>query len=87
MELVHYLRVIRRRWRTVAALAVLGLVIGLASGLLNSGTRTAGVTFYLAKHTLSGEEGGTNLQRAAILCYDGDVPKRMHFGARAMTRA
>jgi Mrp family chromosome partitioning ATPase/capsular polysaccharide biosynthesis protein len=76
MELVHYLRVVRRRWRTVAAITVVGLAIGLASGLLNSGTKTAGVTFYLAKHTLSGTEGATNLQRAAILCYDGDVPKR-----------
>lgn len=76
MELVHYLRVVRRRWRTVAAITVVGLVIGLASGLLNSGAKTAGVTFYLAKHTLSGSEGSANLQRAAILCYDGEVPKR-----------
>lgn len=77
MELVHYLRIVRRRWRTIAAITVVGLMIGLASGLLNTGTKTAGVTFYLAKHTLSSAEGTANLQRDAILCYDGEVPKRV----------
>ncbi len=77
MELVHYLRVVRRRWRTIAAITVVGLALGLASGLLNTGTKSAGVTFYLAKHTLSSEKGSANLQRDAILCYDGEVPKRV----------
>lgn len=77
MELVHYLRIVRRRWRTIAAITVAGLLIGLTSGLLNTGTRSAGVTFYLAKHTLSSADGTANLQRDAILCYDGDVPKRV----------
>ena len=77
MELVHYLRIVRRRWRVVAAFCVIGALLGVATSLLTTAPKVPGTTYYLAKHTLSSSDGTANLNRDAVLCTEGDVPKRV----------
>ncbi len=77
MELVNYLRIVRRRWRMVALCLVLGVLGGVASSTLSKSSSGPGVTFYLAKHTLSSSDGTANLTRDAALCTEGEVPKRV----------
>lgn len=75
MELVHYFRIVRRRWAIVALFLVAGIVLGFGSSLLNR-PEGPGQTFYLAKHTLLTTDSGSNLIQNAVLCTEGDVPKR-----------
>jgi Mrp family chromosome partitioning ATPase/capsular polysaccharide biosynthesis protein len=75
MEIVHYLRVIKRRWRLVVVCAVVGVLVGVASTALGS-QDTSQVSFYLAKHTLQTDGAGVNLDRAAALTTEGEVPRR-----------
>ncbi len=77
MELVNYLRIVRRRWRMVALCLVIGVLGGVASSTLSKSSAGPGVTFYLAKHTLSSSDGTANLTRDAALCTEGEVPKRV----------
>jgi hypothetical protein len=77
MELVNYLRIVRRRWRLVAVIAVLGTLLGLATSLLASGPKVPGQSYFLAKNTLSSSDGNANLQRDAVFCTEGVVPKRV----------
>ncbi len=77
MELVHYLRIVRRRWRVVAAFCVIGALAGVATSLMSSGPKVPGTTYYLAKHTLSSSDGTANLARDAVFCTEGEVPKRV----------
>lgn len=86
MHLVRSLRTLRRRWRLLAALTVLGAVAGFVlaprpqtRSLLDSD----GVTF-VATHTLfttaatrSGAAGNLSLQQIAYLVREGDVPERV----------
>lgn len=78
MELVNYLRIVRRRWRVVLALTVVGVILGAGTTLFTRGTdKNTNVTWYLAKHTLA-SDGSTNLQFAADQATDpfGEIPKR-----------
>jgi Mrp family chromosome partitioning ATPase/capsular polysaccharide biosynthesis protein len=77
MELVHYLRIVRRRWRVVAAFCVVGALVGVATSLMTTGPKVPGTTYYLAKHTLSSSDGTANLTRDAVFCTEGEVPKRV----------
>lgn len=75
MEIVHYLRVLRRRWRVLLACSLVGVLVGVASTAIG-GQEKAQVSFYLAKHTLQSTGGAVNLDRAAALVTEGEVPRR-----------
>jgi capsular exopolysaccharide synthesis family protein len=78
MELVNYLRIIRRRWRLVAVFVIFGVAAGIGSSVFAGGSvKGPGPTYYLAKHTLSSSAGTANLSRDAALCTEGEVPKRV----------
>jgi Mrp family chromosome partitioning ATPase/capsular polysaccharide biosynthesis protein len=78
MELVNYLRIVRRRWRLVAVFVIFGVAAGIGSSLFAGGSvKGPGPTYYLAKHTLSSSAGTANLSRDAALCTEGEVPKRV----------
>ena len=72
MELVHYLRIVRRRWRLVLVFVILGVLAGTGTGFFRT-SRNPSATFYLAKHTLSSTDSATNLARDAQLCTDGEI--------------
>ncbi len=75
MEIVTYLRVLRRRWQLVFAMGVLGLVIGVSTVLLVNVEKTA--VLYKATHTLIASDNTANLNQLRSLAIDGDVPKRV----------
>ncbi len=84
MEIVAYLRILRRHWKLIAAATLLGALVGGASTLLNRGGETAPVTFYKATHTLFLDTSAigdqvtpiyTNLDQIAVLVTTGDVPR------------
>jgi Mrp family chromosome partitioning ATPase/capsular polysaccharide biosynthesis protein len=75
MELVHYFRVLRRRWRMIFALTVVGALIGLGSLLLTKNDPT--VSYYAAKQTLTSSSNTQNLATLAALTTTGEVPKRV----------
>jgi len=88
MDLVRYLRVLRRRWQIVATLAVLGAVAGalfVPSGqAADEGTNSAS---WIAVHTLFDSSSNVPADRktiakvtaeqAAFLVKSGDVPDRV----------
>ncbi|MFO7591279.1 MAG: P-loop NTPase, partial [Acidimicrobiia bacterium] len=86
MDLLAYLRILRRRWTIVLAVAVAGAAIGVGSALLDSKTTsTEGRTYYRASNVLffdpsvaSGTGSSfSNLSQLALLTVAGDVPKRV----------
>lgn len=77
MELVHYLRIVRRRWRTVLAFLVVGVLIGLGSAIITGNEKPTTATFYLAKHTLISSDGTANLAKDQALASEQEVPKRV----------
>jgi len=80
MELVQYLRVLRRRWRVIAALIALGMLSGLLIGYLSTKSKehspASTSSLYSATHTLLGTKN-TNLLQMATLTTDGEVPRRV----------
>ncbi|MEJ7845332.1 MAG: CpsD/CapB family tyrosine-protein kinase [Acidimicrobiales bacterium] len=70
MELVEYVRILRRRWLVVAVAVLVGAVAGY---LTAPGTGTDAPRF-AATHTLLNDAGGVNLEQAALLVTTGDVP-------------
>jgi Mrp family chromosome partitioning ATPase/capsular polysaccharide biosynthesis protein len=87
MDLVRYLRVLRRHWRIIAVLAVLGAVAGaLLVPKPKPEGATAGGTAWIAVHTLfdssvnnrSRDSGFATVtaEQAAFLVKSGDVPDR-----------
>lgn len=86
MDLVRYLRVLRRRWRVIAVVAALGAVAGLLLAPRPSSGKKSGEAVYLAEHVLwssSGPAGSgpgardVNLNRIAELVTTGPVPERV----------
>lgn len=86
MEPIHYLKIFRRRWWLVAALTVVGVVLGLASSRV-TGDGGDDSNFYAATHTLIAEGSddpatGTNAAAPAMnyelmsyLARTGEVPE------------
>ncbi|MFI5047200.1 MAG: hypothetical protein ACHQIG_09055 [Acidimicrobiia bacterium] len=88
MELLTYVRALRRRWILILACVVLGGAVGFASTQLDHGTTTTkkGRTYYKATNTVvldySSNQGGiqpvfTNLDQIALLATTGEVPQRV----------
>ncbi len=75
MEIVNYLRVLRRRWQLVASVAILGLILGVSTTLLATQEKSA--TLYKATHTLISTDTAANLQQLRSLTIQGEVPKRV----------
>jgi|GEM_PF-643889 len=73
MDLTAYARILRRRWRPIVALLVLGLVLGSASWLFSRDTQT----FYRATHTLAASDASVNLDQIAVFASTGTVPDRV----------
>jgi capsular exopolysaccharide synthesis family protein len=84
VDIVAYLRMLRRHWKLVVAATLLGALVGVATTLASSEAREAGRKYHKATHTLfldiSGAgEGGirpvyTNLDQIAVLVTTGEVP-------------
>jgi Mrp family chromosome partitioning ATPase/capsular polysaccharide biosynthesis protein len=83
LNLVRYLRVLRRRWRVIAAVAALGAVAGLLLAPRPSSGVSQGEAVFLAKHVLWSSTGPetnankVNLNRIAELVTTGPVPERV----------
>jgi Mrp family chromosome partitioning ATPase/capsular polysaccharide biosynthesis protein len=86
MDLLSYLRILRRRWTLIAALAVLGLAIGVGTGYASQ-MKSSNDRHYKATHILVSDENAnsvsdqespfTSLDQNALLVTSGDVPKRV----------
>lgn len=85
MDIVAYLRLLRRHWKLIVACTVIGGLAGAASTLVTQDPRDRG-TFFKATHTLfldTSEIGDalrpvyTNLDQIAVLVTAGDVPRRV----------
>lgn len=86
MDLVAYLRILRRHWKLIVIAAVIGAVLGAASTLLQSDGETPEAKgYYKATHTLFLDLSGqgdirpvfSNLDQMAVLVTTGDVPGRV----------
>jgi Mrp family chromosome partitioning ATPase/capsular polysaccharide biosynthesis protein len=90
MDLLSYLRILRRRWLLIAVVAVVGVALGAGTALANSSSTGGGGSYYKATNLLfldtSGNQGSngsnqsssfTNLEQDALLVTSGDVPKRV----------
>ncbi len=87
MDLLSYLRILRRRWALIAAVAVAGIALGAGTALAGGSTATSSHYGFKATNLLfldaSANQGGsgaglssfTNLQQDALLVTSGDVPK------------
>ena len=83
MDVVAYLRILRRHWRMVAVAGLLGALLGAGSTVLASETTSSGRTYYKATHTLFFDTSSsgdirpvfTNLDQMAVLVITGDVPQ------------
>src|SRR5262245_28798964 len=88
MDLLTYVRALRRRWYVIAVCVVLGAAVGYATTLVHSGTleQKKGRTYYAATNTVIiayGNRDGalspayTNLDQIALVVTNGDVPDRV----------
>lgn len=86
MDLLTYLRVIRRRWAMILAAVVVGAALGAGSALAGSSSGGASGRAYKATHVFlldSSEDSSedtsalTDLDRMAVLTTSGDVPRRV----------
>ncbi|MBI2706468.1 MAG: hypothetical protein HYX32_14440 [Actinobacteria bacterium] len=78
MDLLHYLRTLRRRWRLVVTCALLGVAIGWAAGLFIQAQPANANQWYVATHTLgSSDSSRANMDQLAILVNTGEVPNRV----------
>ncbi len=83
MDLLGYLRVLRRRWLLIVALGVIGAVLGAGSAMLNRATSSdTSRTFYRATNTAVLDNSSTlfassfgNLDQVALLATSGTVPQ------------
>ena len=89
MDVVAYLRILRRHWRMIVVAAVLGAVIGAATTVFSHSSASGGTggRYYKATHTLLldlSDPNGTgyrpvysNLDQIAVLALTGDVPQKV----------
>lgn len=84
MEIVAYLRILRRHWKLIVAATLIGAVLGGASTLLKRDSAPEARTYYKATHTLFLDTSAigdqvtpiyTNLDQIAVLVTTGDVPR------------
>jgi Mrp family chromosome partitioning ATPase len=85
MDLLAYLRILRRRWTLILAVVIAGAAIGAGSALLSS--ESSDGQYFKATHLLildptissEGETASafTNLDQIAILVATGEVPNRV----------
>ncbi len=81
MEFAYYLRIVRLRWRWVAAFAVIGSIVALAFTFMESRNEPEEVNYWLAEHKLivsqtAIEQGRfPNLLQTALLVTAGSVPE------------
>ena len=84
MEIVAYLRILRRHWKLIVAATLIGAVLGGASTLLKRDSAPEARTYYKGTHTLFLDtsligtqvtEIYTNLDQIAFLVTTGDVPR------------
>ncbi len=93
MDLLSYLRILRRRWTLIAAVAVVGVAIGAGTGYVSQMTGSTG-RYYKSTHILVSDQSAnsgsssansgsnqapafTSLDQDALLVTSGDVPKRV----------
>jgi Mrp family chromosome partitioning ATPase/capsular polysaccharide biosynthesis protein len=86
MDLLSYLRILRRRWKLIAAVAVLGLAIGAGTAFASQNKGASG-RYYKASHILVSDTNSNsnssqtssfaNLDQNALLVTSGDVPNRV----------
>ena len=89
MDIVAYLRIVRRHWKIIVAAMLVGALIGAGSAVLqdsnDSGSPDA-PTFYKATHTLfldtssigsQARPAYTNLDQIAVLVTTGEVPRQV----------
>jgi hypothetical protein len=86
VDIVAYLRMLRRHWKLVAALTVVGGILGAATSLATSSGSADTRRYFKASHTLFLDTSGldtqarpiyTNLDQIAVLATTGDVPRRV----------
>ncbi|GMU78325.1 MAG: hypothetical protein AMXMBFR46_11200 [Acidimicrobiia bacterium] len=86
MEIVAYLRIVRRHWKLVAAATILGALLGAATTLLPESASPVDRTYHKATHTLFLDTSNvssaarpiyTNLDQIAVLATTGDVPRQV----------
>src|SRR5262245_50215247 len=85
MDVVAYLRVLRRHWKMIVAAAVVGVLIGAGSTIFSNSSAESGGhgNYYQATHTLYLDTSSDSsyspvfrsIDQIAILTTTGDVPK------------
>jgi capsular exopolysaccharide synthesis family protein len=84
VDIVAYLRVLRRHWKLIAVAALVGAVAGAASTLATRSDDPDAATFYKATHTLFLDTTSigdqfrplyVNLDQIAVLVTGGEVPR------------
>jgi Mrp family chromosome partitioning ATPase/capsular polysaccharide biosynthesis protein len=86
MDVVAYLRILRRHWRMIALAVLIGGLLGAGTSVVQKTTSSAtGGRFYKATHTLflDGSQYSNyrpvfnNVDQMAVLATTGDVPQRV----------
>jgi Mrp family chromosome partitioning ATPase/capsular polysaccharide biosynthesis protein len=89
MDLLSYLRILRRRWALIAVVVVAGVAIGAGTALASSSSGSSGHYGYKATNLLfldtstensngsTSNSSFTNLQQDGLLVTSGDVPRRV----------
>ena len=84
MDIVAYLRMLRRHWKIIMAAIAIGAVLGAASTIATKHSSPRERTYYKATHTLFLDTSNisdtyrpiyTNLDQIAVLATTGDIPK------------
>lgn len=86
MDIVAYVRMLRRHWKLIVATTVIGVLIGAASAVLAESGDGEESIYYKATHTLFLDTSAigqrvqpiyTNLDQIAVLVTTGDVPREV----------
>jgi len=89
LDIVAYLRIVRRHWKIIFAAMLVGALVGAGSAVLqdhNNSSSPDTRTFYKATHTLfldtssvgsQARPAYTNLDQIAVLVTTGDVPRQV----------